>query len=101
MKLKINGIEIECTVDEFEELYVRGLINKNIRPEQFDEFPKLPDDIPPQQYEPLKIDPKETTIMLYGCGMPGTGDIRYGGGNDGPIGGSIGPGPLSGPKTHT
>ena len=41
MKLTIKGIEIECTVDEFEELFVRGLLDKDIKPEDFNELPKV------------------------------------------------------------
>lgn len=86
MKLTIKGIEIECTVDEFEELFVRGLLDKDIKPEDFNELPKVQPFTPQKdndKYVPRKpfgpYEPNETTIMMYGCGMPSqlNGGITY------------------------
>jgi len=87
MKLTIKGIEIECTVDEFEEMVVRGLLDKDLKPEEFDELPKIWPGTPVTDNDRLNrqlkkwppYDPNEMTITAYGCGMPSSinGGITY------------------------
>lgn len=69
MKLYLNnGTMIECTVDEFEELYARGYLGENGMQKALDDFMKgVPGNPIPQT--PIKF-PKNTEIMLYGCGFP-------------------------------
>lgn len=69
MKLYLNnGTMIECTVDEFEELYARGYLGENGMQKALDDFMKaVPGNPIPQT--PIKV-PRNTEIMLYGCGMP-------------------------------
>ena len=97
MKLKLNNIEIECTVDEFEEMVVRGLLDKDLKPEEFDELPKIQPVTPVTDNDQLNrqlkkwppYDPNEMTITAYGCGMPSS---INGGNIIGPTGDII-PGP--------
>ena len=77
MKLKLNNIEIECTVDEFEEMIARGLLDRDLKPEEFDELPKIQPAAPQsdnyrlnKQLRKWPYDPNEMTITAYGCGMP-------------------------------
>ena len=84
MKLKWNGMDIELTVDEFQELVTRGIIDdpedsKVPYPKEWEELlkgiPKMPN-VPPVQ-EPLqplqpyvqpKPDPfRDNTVLCYGC----------------------------------
>lgn len=69
MKLYLNnGTMIECTVDEFEELYTRGYLGENGMQKALDDFMKgVPGNPIPQT--PIKF-PRNTEIMLYGCGFP-------------------------------
>lgn len=64
MKLTIKGIEIECTVDEFEELFVRGLLDKDIKPEDFNELPKV------QPFTPQKNNDKYVPLTPFGPYVP-------------------------------
>jgi len=63
-----NGTMIECTVDEFEELYTRGYLGENGMQKALDDFMK---GVPgtPIQPKPIQF-PRNTEIMLYGCGFP-------------------------------
>lgn len=82
MKVKIKNIEIECTVDEYEELVVRGLLGDEPKTiintdtltiqgdksdnSQLDDWMKLL-----KKYEPKKRDPwKDMVVTAYGCEMP-------------------------------
>ena len=69
MKLYLNnGTRIECTVDEFEELYARGYLGENGMQKALDDFMKgVPSNPIPQK--PIEF-PRNTEIMLYGCSMP-------------------------------
>lgn len=63
-----DGTEITCTVDEYEELYVRGLVGKNGAREALQDF------LEPQKTDTPKIKdlPKmPTPIAVYGVQMPG------------------------------
>lgn len=72
-----NGTMIECTVEEFEELYARGIFGENNMQEALDEFTKEPSILRnPIPQSPIKV-PKNTEIMLYGCGMPSSSPITY------------------------
>ena len=63
-----NGTMIECTVDEFEELYTRGYLGENGMQKALDDFMKgVPGTPIPQK--PIQF-PRNTEIMLYGCGFP-------------------------------
>lgn len=64
MKLTIKGIEIKCTVDEFEELFVRGLLDKYIQPEDFNELPKV------QPFTPQKNNDKYVPLTPFGPYLP-------------------------------
>ena len=82
MKVKIKDIEIECTVDEYEELVVRGLLGDEPKTiintdtltiqddksdnSQLDDWMKLL-----KKYEPKKKDPwSDMVVTAYGCEMP-------------------------------
>ena len=82
-----DGTEITCTVDEYEELYVRGLVGKNGAREALKDF------LEPQKTDTPRIKelPKMPTpiavygvqmpgeIALYGCQLPDTtGHVWYG-----------------------
>ena len=63
-----DGTEITCTVDEYEELYVRGLVGKNGAREALQDF------LEPQKTDPPKIKdlPKmPPPVAVYGVQMPG------------------------------
>ncbi len=63
-----DGTEITCTVDEYEELYVRGLVGKNGAREALQDF------LESQKTDTPKIKdlPKmPTPIAVYGVQMPG------------------------------
>ena len=63
-----DGTEITCTVDEYEELYIRGLVGKNGAREALQDF------LEPQKTDTPKIKdlPKmPTPIAVYGVQMPG------------------------------
>ena len=63
-----DGTEITCTVDEYEELYVRGRVGKNGAREALQDF------LEPQKTDTPKIKdlPKmPTPIAVYGVQMPG------------------------------
>ena len=71
MKLYLNnGTMIECTVDEFEELYTRGYLGENGMQKALDDFMKEAPGTPIPQ-KPIEF-PRNTEIMLYGCSMPST-----------------------------
>lgn len=81
MKIKWKGMEIECTPDEFEELYARGiLMNKDTAEEALHKEYNLNN---PQDHKILVTPEKPRdpfpTVAVYGCNMPD----------------SWGPGPLS------
>ena len=61
-----DGTEITCTVDEYEELYVRGLVGKNGAREALKDF------LEPQKTDIPKDLPKmPMPIAVYGVQMPG------------------------------
>ena len=72
MKVKIKDIEIECTVDEYEELVKRNLLNGeteqktgDLSIDDNDWLQKL------IKQGPNKPDPwRDMTVMCYGCEMP-------------------------------
>ncbi len=76
MKLYLNnGTMIECTVDEFEELYARGYLGENGMQKALDDFMKgVPGN--PIQQTPITF-PRNTEIMLYGCGIPSQAPGHY------------------------
>lgn len=83
MKIRWNGMEIECTPDEFEELYARGILtNKDTAEEslrkeyglnepQGNKIPK-PTVAPESSRDQFPRDPFPT-VAVYGCYMPNTG----------------------------
>lgn len=92
MKVKLkNGIEIECTPEEFEVLYNKGLIggiktetisiptpDTTIRIDENDPWdiiikPKQPNTDP---YTPSRDPFRDNTVMMYGCQIPND-SIRY------------------------
>lgn len=92
MKVKLkNGIEIECTPEEFEVLYNKGLIggiktetitiptpDTTIRIDKDDPWdviikPKQPNTDP---YTPSRDPFRDNTVMMYGCQIPND-SIRY------------------------
>lgn len=92
MKVKLkNGIEIECTPEEFEILYNKGFISgiktetitiptpdTTIRIDENDPWeviikPKQPNTDP---YTPREDPFRDNTVMMYGCQVPND-SIRY------------------------
>ena len=92
MKVKLkNGIEIECTPEEFEVLYNKGLIggiktetitiptpDTTIRIDENDPWdiiikPKQPNTDP---YTPPRDPFRDNIVMMYGCQIPND-SIRY------------------------
>jgi len=87
MKITWNGMEIECTPDEFEELYARGILtNKHNGEESLQDLYNLPKEehnernIPkitikdwdsPKQKDPFP------TVAVYGCYMPNNNDLIF------------------------
>lgn len=78
VKLK-NGIEIDCTPAEFEELYNNGLIGKintdtpSVQEDDNDKaWDKLADPrITIKPYSPDKRDPwRDNIVLMYGCNIP-------------------------------
>lgn len=72
-----NGTMIECTVEEFEELYARGIFGENGMQEALDEFTKKPNNQSNPIPQSLIKFPRNTEIMLYGCGMQSSSPITY------------------------
>jgi len=72
MKIKYLDTEIECTVDEFEDMIARGIFGTKVKPERFGEESlddhKLPISLPKIPTEPPKRWPP--TVALYGCEAP-------------------------------
>lgn len=84
MKIKWKGMEIECTPDEFEELYARGILtNKDTAEEALRKEYNLNDlqDHKSPKIVATPVAPRDPfpTVAVYGCNMPN----------------SWGPGPLS------
>lgn len=70
MKVKIKDMEIECTVDEFEELYTRGILDNKMSPaEALKEFII---DNPPKDKSITPIKSFPGVVAVYGCQMPET-----------------------------
>lgn len=74
MKVKIKDIEIECTVDEYEELVKRNLLNDETEQKQDNGDLSIDLDDWLQRLikqGPNKPDPwRYETVMCYGCEMP-------------------------------
>ena len=74
MKVKIKDIEIECTVDEYQELVKRNLLSDET--EQKQDNDKLSIDLDDWLQKlvkqgPNKPDPwRDMTVMCYGCETP-------------------------------
>lgn len=94
MKVKFpNGIEIECTPDEYEDLYTRGLFGgmgtgteEDLWAENLKKIRDAPDR-PVPGTEPYQIKPQkwprpwDTVTVMYGVTTDGPwaqGDIKYG-----------------------
>ena len=78
-----NGIEVECTVEEFKELYNSGYFNNKQKSTTDNDddinWDKLIRQMPKIQpgVEPYKPDPfRDNVVLLYGCNIPNDG-IRY------------------------
>lgn len=67
-----NGTIIECTPDECEELYVRGILGENNSNKALEDFLKKPDDLntPPSPMPAREMPKVYPEIALYGCGSP-------------------------------
>lgn len=62
MKIKYFDTEIECTVDEFEDMIARGIFKSKVKPEEF-------------IHDLIRKDPPAApkwpeTVALYGCQVP-------------------------------
>jgi len=62
MKIKYFDTEIECTVDEFEDMIARGIFKSKVKPEEF-------------IHDLIRKDPPQApswpeTVALYGCQVP-------------------------------
>ena len=71
MKVKYKGIDIDCTVDEFEEMVVRGLLGEKtvFDPEDFvKKWNELGID-PPKKDERPQDSPFDV-VMVYGVNLP-------------------------------
>lgn len=74
MKVKYKGIDIDCTVDEFEEMVVRGLLGEKtvFDPEDFvKKWNELGID-PPKKDERPQESPFDV-VMVYGVHLPNGG----------------------------
>ena len=79
MKITWNGMEIECTPDEFEELYARGILtNKHTGEESLQDLYNLPKkehnernipDITIKDWDRPKQKDPFPTVAVYGCYM--------------------------------
>jgi hypothetical protein len=74
MKVKIKDIEIECTVDEYQELVKRNLLSDETEQKQDNGDLSIDDNDWLRKLikqEPNKTDPwRDMTVMCYGCQMP-------------------------------
>lgn len=74
MKVKIKDIEIECTVDEYQELVKRNLLNGETEQKQNTGDLSIDDNDWLQKLikqGPNKPDPwRDMTVMCYGCQTP-------------------------------
>ena len=90
-----GGIEVECTVEEFKELYNSGYFNSKQK-SVIDEDPELDElikQLPKIQpgLDPYKPDPyRDNVVMMYGCQMPND-SIRW----------STGSTPLAGTSSNS
>lgn len=77
-----NGIEVECTVEEFKELYNSGYFSNKQKYATADDdnsWDKLIKQMPKIQpgLEPYKPDPfRDNVVLMYGCNIPND-SIRY------------------------
>jgi len=67
MIVKFKNISITCTVDEFEELYTRGIFDAKTGVEALQELYNIPK-------EPIKTKPSFEAVALYGCQV--SGDLK-------------------------
>lgn len=74
MKVKIKDIEIECTVDEYQELVKRNLLSDETEQKQDNGDLSIDDNDWLQKLikqGPNKPDPwRDMAVMCYGCEMP-------------------------------
>ena len=80
MKVKIKDLEIECTIEEFEEIVSRGIIETNVKPEDYKE--EQPKERSLKKSELTDLDkifgpvttpykpPSMQTVAVYGCMQP-------------------------------
>lgn len=69
MKIKWKQVEIECTIDEFEDMVARGWFGLKSLKEAFEEeYPDLT--IPTEENDKVWPTLKDHTIMMYGTGTP-------------------------------
>ena len=88
MKITWNGMEIECTPDEFEELYARGILtNKHTGEEALQDLYNLPKEehnernIPDITIKEDWVRPKQRdpfpTVAVYGCYMGDNYNLKF------------------------
>lgn len=67
-----NGTIIECTPDECEELYVRGILGENNSKKALEDFLKKPDDLntPPSPMPNQNLPKVYQEVAVYGCYSP-------------------------------
>lgn len=67
-----NGTIIECTPDECEELYVRGILGENNSNKALEDFLKKPDDLntPPSPVPAREMPKVFQEVAVYGCYSP-------------------------------
>jgi hypothetical protein len=67
-----NGTIIECTPDECEELYVRGILGENNSKKALEDFLKKPDDLntPPSPMPAREMPKVYPEVAVYGCYSP-------------------------------
>ncbi len=69
MKIKWKQVEIECTIDEFEDMVARGWFGLKSLQEAFDEeYPDLT--VPKEDTDKVWPQLKDHTIMMYGTDTP-------------------------------
>lgn len=76
MKVRWNGLEIDCTPDEFEDLYTRGVLTNKDTPEEALGKVFISPDAAPSEKKDLF-----PTVAVYGCymgasGFPPTADTQ-------------------------
>lgn len=72
MKIKWNKMTIECTPDEFEDLFARGIFNQDMIISQDNalrDLYGLPKSSEPPKKETLR-NPFPDVVAVYGCNVP-------------------------------